>query len=164
MNDLKLYQITEGFMQLNENEEITEEDKKQIEEQLQLALMNKSNNIIGYYEDRKSLIEAIDVQIKRLQDFKKQETNKLDRYKDYVKTNMEVLGIEKIETPVGSISLAKSPMSIEIINEDLIPEEYKEVVSTVKVDKKKIAEDFKATGEIIDGIKINNQNKYLKIK
>ena len=164
MNDLKLYQITDGFMQLNDQEELTEEDKKQIEEQLTQALIKKSNNIVGYYEDRKSLIEAIDIQIKRLQEFKKQETNKLDRYKDYVKTNMEVLGIEKIETPVGSISLAKSPMSIEIINEDLIPEEYKEVVSTVKVDKKKIAEDFKATGEIIDGIKINNQNKYLKIK
>ena len=164
MNELKLYQITDGFMQLNDNEELTEEDKKQIEEQLTEALMKKSNNIVGYYQERKSLIEAIDVQIKRLQDFKKQETNKIDRYKEYVKVNMELLGIEKIETPVGSISLAKSPISVEIVDEEIIPEEYKEIVSTTKVDKKKIADNFKSTGEIIEGVKINNQNTYLKIK
>ena len=41
MNELKLYQITDGFMQLNDNEELTEEDKKQIEEQLTHALMEK---------------------------------------------------------------------------------------------------------------------------
>lgn len=164
MNELKLYQITDGFMQLNDNEELTEEDKKQIEEQLTHALMEKSNNIVGYYEDRKSLIEAIDVQIKRLQEFKKQETNKLDRYKDYVKSNMEALSIEKIETPVGIISLAKSPISVEITDEEVIPEEYKEIVSSVKVDKKKIADNFKAYGEVIPGVRINTQNRYLKIK
>ena len=164
MNELKLYQITDGFMQLNDNEELTEEDKKQIEEQLTLALTKKSTNIVGYYEERKSLIEAIDFQIKRLQEFKKQETNKLDRYKDYVKTNMELLGIEKIETPVGTISLAKSPISVEIVDEEAIPEEYKEVVSSIKVDKKKITDNFKTTGEIIPGVRINTQNRYLKIK
>ena len=164
MNELKLYQITDGFMQLNDNEELTEEDKKQIEEQLTQALTKKSTNIVGYYQERKSLVEAIDVQIKRLQDFKKQETNKLDRYKDYVKSNMEVLGIEKIETPVGTISLAKSPVSIDILDEEVIPSEYKEVVTSIKVDKKAIADNFKSTGEVIPGVKINFDNRYLKIK
>ena len=164
MNELKLYQITDGFMQLNDKEELTEEERNQMAEELSQALVEKSNNIIGYYEDRKSLVEAIDVQIKRLQEFKKQETNKLDRYKDYVKTNMEALGIEKIETPVGSISIARSPMSVEVIDEELIPEDFKEVVTTTKVDKKKIASNFKETGEIIDGVRINTQNTYLKIK
>ena len=164
MNELKLYQITDGFMQLNDNEELTEEDKKQIEEQLTQALTKKSTNIVGYYQERKSLVEAIDVQIKRLQDFKKQETNKLDRYKDYVKSNMEVLGIEKIETPVGTISLAKSPLSIDILDEEVIPSEYKEVVTSIKVDKKAIADNFKSTGEVIPGVKINFDNRYLKIK
>lgn len=151
-------------MQLNDNEELTEEDKKQIEEQLTQALTKKSTNIVGYYQERKSLVEAIDVQIKRLQDFKKQETNKLDRYKDYVKSNMEVLGIEKIETPVGTISLAKSPLSIDILDEEVIPSEYKEVVTSIKVDKKAIADNFKSTGEVIPGVKINFDNRYLKIK
>ena len=164
MNELKLYQITDGFMQLNDKEELTEEERNQMAEQLSQALVQKSNNIIGYYEDRKSLIEAIDVQIKRLQEFKKQETNKLDRYKDYVKTNMQALGIEKIDTPVGSLSIARSPLSVEIIDESLIPEEYKEEVKTIKIDKKKIADNFKSTGEILDGVRINTQNTYLKIK
>ena len=145
-------------MQLNDNEELTEVEYKQIEEELTQALMQKSNNIIGYYEERKSLIEAIDVQIKRLQEFKKQETNKLDRYKKYVKSNMEVLGIEKIETPIGKISIAKSPISVEILNENEIPAEFVEVITTNKPDKKAIADHFKSTGEIIPGVRINSNN------
>ena len=164
MSDLKLYQITNGFMQLNDKEELTDEEKGKIAEELSQALMQKSTNIIGYYEERKSLIDAIDVQIKRLQDYKKYETNKLDRYKDYIKTNMEALGIEKIETPVGTISVVKSPLSVDIIDETLVPEEYKEEVKTIKIDKKKIADNFKATGEIIDGVRINTQNTNIRIK
>ena len=162
---MKLYEITDGFMDLlNKQEELSEEDVKEISEELQIALKDKSNNIVGYYKDRKAFIEAIDNEIKRLQDYKKAVSNQVESYKDYVKSNMEVLGIEKIETPLGKISITKSPISIEIINESEIPEDYKEVVTSIKVDKKKIADNFKETGEIISGVKINSNNTHLLIK
>lgn len=167
MSDLKLYEIADGFITLMdklEAGELTEEEGKAIQEELEKALMVKSNNIIGYYLDRKSLIEAIDAQIKRLQDYKKTETNKLDRYKEYVKSSMELLGIEKIETGAGKLQIAKSPVSVDIIDEMLIPEEYKEVVTEVKVNKKKIADTFKETGELIQGVRINTDNTNLRIK
>ena len=167
MADLKLYEIADGFRALMdklEAGELTEEEGKDIQKELENALMIKSNNIIGYYLDRKSLIEAIDVQIKRLQDYKKTETNKLDRYKDYVKSSMEFLGIEKIETAAGKISIAKCPISIEIINADEIPDEYKTIVTEIKVDKDKIKNNFKSTGEIISGIKIITDKTSLRIK
>lgn len=167
MADLKLYEIADSFIVLMdklESGELTEEAGKVIQQELENALMVKSNNIIGYYLDRKSLIDAIDVQIKRLQEYKKAEVNKLDRYKDYVKSSMEYLGIEKIETGAGKLQIAKSPISVDIIDEKLIPEEYKEVVTETKVDKKKIADNFKSTGEIIDGVKINYNNTNLRIR
>ena len=167
MADIKLYEIADSFIALMdklESGELTEDEAKIIQEELSNALMRKSNNIIGYYLDRKSLIEAIDVQIKRLQELKKVETNKLDRYKDYVKSSMEYMGIEKIETGAGKLQIARSPISVDIIDEKLIPDEYKEVVTEVKVNKKKIADNFKKYGEIIEGVRINTDNKNLRIK
>lgn len=167
MADLKLYEIADSFIALMdklEAGELTEEEGQAIQKELENALMVKSNNIIGYYLDRKSLIDAIDTQIKRLQDYKKTETNKLDRYKDYVKSSMEFLGIEKIETAAGKLQIAKSPISVDIIDESLIPDEYKEVITEVKVNKKKIADNFKVTGEMIVGVRINTENTNLRIK
>lgn len=167
MNDLTLYQLTNGFMQVYdavENGEITEELAKEIQDELQTALTNKSANIIAYYQNKQTLINGIDEEIKRLQEFKKSEKTKLDNYKEYVKNNMEVLGIEKIETPVGKLTIAKSPISVEIINENEIPSEYKTVVTETKVDKKKIADNFKTTGEIIAGVNIITNNTNLRVK
>lgn len=167
MADLKLYEITDGFMKLldeKEVEDLTEEEQNNIKDQLTIALQKKSNNIIAYYQDQNTLLNGIDEQIKRLQDYKKMIKNKLDRYKEYVKANMELLGIDKIQTELGTLSIAKSPISVEIVNQLLIPSEYKEVVSEIKVDKKKIADNFKETGEIIDGVKIITNNTNLRIK
>ena len=164
MSNLKLYGITNGFMELNEKEDLTEEERQEMGMQLVDALQTKSNNIIAYYQDQNTLLNAIDEEIKRLQEYKKITKNKIDRYKEYVKTNMDLLGIEKIQTALGVISIAKSPISVEILDEQQIPDEYKEVVTTIKVDKKKIADNFKETGEIIDGVNIITNNTNLRIK
>lgn len=167
MSNMKLYQITDGFMQLldeKQTEEMTQEEINKIGEELAIALQQKSSNIIAYYQEQDALLNAIDEQIKRLQDYKKSTKNKIDNYKEYVKNNMNILGIDKIQTDLGTISIAKSPLSIEIIDIDKIPNEYKEVVSDIKIDKSKIKDNFKATGEIIDGVKIITDNTYLKIK
>ena len=164
MSNLKLYEITNGFMDLNEKEELSEEERQEIGMQLADALQRKSNNIIAYYQDQNTLLNAIDEEIKRLQEYKKITKNKIDRYKEYVKSNMDLLGLEKISTDLGVISIAKSPISVEILDEQQIPDEYKEVVTTIKVDKKKIADNFKETGEIIDGVNIITNNTNLRIK
>ena len=167
MSNLTLYNITNQFAELMdkaENEEITEKEYNLIGEQLALELQNKSINIVGYIENESSLIEGIDVQIKRLQDLKKTKQNNLEKFKKYVKDNMEKLNLQKVETEIGILSIVKSPMSVEIVDEEKIPGEYKKIVQEVKIDKTKIKENFKETGKIIEGVKILTNNTYLKIK
>ena len=77
---------------------------------------------------------------------------------------MERLGLQKIETELGSLSIAKSPISVEITNEDELPDEFKQQVVTTKIDKKAIADNFKATGEIPNGVVIHTENTNLRIK
>ena len=162
-----LYKIANSFAELMskaEDGELTEEEYNKIGEELALELQAKSSNVIGYYQNESALIEAIDNQIKRLQDLKKVKQNNIDRFKKYVKENMERLEIQKIETELGTLSIAKSPISVEIINEDEIPNEFKQEVVTIKVDKKAIADNFKATGEIPSGAILHTENTNLRIK
>lgn len=48
MSNLSLYEITNAFPMLMETEDMTEENKKQIEEELTVLLQQKSQSIIGY--------------------------------------------------------------------------------------------------------------------
>lgn len=164
MNNLNLYEITNAFPILMENEEISEENKKQIEEELTLLLQQKSQNIIGYIRNMELTAEAMKNEEKRISERRKQIENHVVRFKEYVKNCMENNGILKIETGLGILSTAKSPISVEIVNENIIPNEYKTEVVTTKVDKKKIADNFKATGELIEGVIIHTDNTNLRIK
>lgn len=167
MSNLSLFNITNNFLELMnkvEEGEITEEEYNKLGQELARELQNKSSNIIGYIQNETILVEAIDSQIKRLQELKKSKQNNLENFKKYVKENMERLNLPKVETELGILSIAKSPISVEIIDEDKIPNEYKDIVQTVKIDKTKIKNNFKETGEIPEGVKIQTENTYLKIK
>lgn len=167
MSNLSLYNITNNFIELMDKVQegtITEEEYNKLGEELALELQKKSGNIAGYIQERNSLIDAIDIQIKRLQELKKSEQNKVDKFKEYVKENMGRLGITKIETELGVLSIAKSPISVEITNEDEVPSEFKQEVVTVKIDKTKIKNNFKETGEIPNGVNIITTNTNLRIK
>lgn len=162
MQELSLYQIKNGFMELNNADDISDEDKAKINEQLSIALKNKSSDIIWYHFQNKDLIEQVDNEIKRLQVFKKFLINRDERYNNYVMQNMKQLGIEKIETKGGSVQVAKSPLSVEITDENKIPTDFLKIEMVQKVDKNKIKEEFKKTGEVLDGVKYNTNNTYLK--
>lgn len=167
MSNLTLYNITNKFVQLMDKAqegELTEEEYNQLGEELAIELQQKGSGIIGYAQNEEAFIDAVDMQIKRLQDLKKTRQNNLDRFKGYVKDNMERLGITKMETELGVLSIAKNPMSVEIENEKEIPKEYIQEVVTTKVDKTAIKNHFKETGEIIPGAKIIDDKTSLRIK
>ena len=167
MSDLTLYNITNKFaelMDMAENGELTEEQYNALGEQLTLELQQKGSGIIGYTQNEEAFIEAVDFQIKRLQYLKKARQNKLEKFKQYVKENMDRLGITKMDTELGTLSIAKNPMSVEIENEEEIPKEFKQQVITTKIDKTAIKNHFKATGEIIPGTRIIDDKTSLRIK
>lgn len=161
---LSLYEITGAFPKLMAQEEMSEEDKNKVEEELTTLLQKKSNSVIAYSKNIELAIKAMKEEETRISTNRKTLENRLEQFKKYVKECMEGNGINKIETDLGTLSIARSPISIEIVNEEEIPDEYKEVIVTTKVDKKKIAEAFKSTGELIEGVEIHTDNTNLRIK
>lgn len=164
MENFSLYQITNAFPQLMAQDNISDEDKVKIEKELTEILRKKSNGIIAYTKNIELTIKAIKDEEKRLTDNRKALENKLVRFKGYVKECMEENGFNKIQTDLGTLTLAKSPISVEIIDENKIPKEYKQTFITTEINKKKIADDFKKTGELIEGVEIHTDNTNLRIK
>lgn len=75
MSNLSLYNITDRFVEIMDKVqegEITEEQYNELGQELAIALQNKSIGIIGYIQNKEALIDAVDTQIKRLQELKKQ--------------------------------------------------------------------------------------------
>lgn len=164
MNNLSLYTITNAFPALMEAEEITEEDKAKIYQELTELLNQKSQNIIGYAKNIELTIEAMKTEEKRIAEYRKALENKLSKFKEYVKDCMEKAGFSKIETELGQLSIAKNPMSVEIENESLVPKEFKKEIVTITPDKTAIKNHFKETGELILGVKIIDDKTSLRIK
>jgi len=167
VSNLSLYNITNKFVEIMDKAqegELTEEEYNELGNELALELQNKSSNIIGYIKNSESLLDAMKTEEKRLADIRKQGEKKLDKFYQYVKENMERLGLEEIPTELGKLKITKNPMSIEIENEDEIPSEFKKEVTTTQVDKTAIKNHFKDTGEIIPGIRIVDNKTSLRIK
>lgn len=167
MSNLNLYNITNKFVELMDKVQegtITEEEYNQLGEELAIQLQQKGSNIIGYTKNIELTINAMKEEEDRISSNRKALENKLTKFKQYVKECMENNGITKIETGLGTLSIAKSPASVEIINEDEVPSEFKQEVVTVKIDKTKIKNNFKETGEIPEGVNIVTTNTNLRIK
>lgn len=159
-----LYDIRCKFVEIMNNEELSEEQVQELGTELAMELKNKSSNIIAYVIDSESLLERIKAEEKRLADIRKIGEAKLEKFKKYVKENMEALELQKIQTELGTLSIAKNPISVDVIEEDKLPNEFKQEVVTVKIDKKAIAQHFKETGEVPDGCIIYTDRTSIRIK
>ena len=162
--EYSLYQITSAFPKLMEQDDISEEDKKEIEKELTQILKQKSNGVIGYAKNLELTIKAMKEEEDRLGETRKKLEKRLNHFKDYVIECMARSNLTKIDTDLGSLTLAKSPISVEILNTEEIPAKYKKVQQTEIIDKRAILKDFKDTGEVIDGVKFITVGNNLRIK
>lgn len=162
-----LYNITNKIIDLmdkTENEELTKEEQSLLSQEVEKELINKSSSIIAYVQNNEALSKAIDDEIDRLTEMKKKLKNKTDKFKEQVLNNMDRLGIEKVTTNIGKLAVRKNPISVEILNENIIPEEFKKEVVKTNIDKTAIKNHFKETGEVIPGTVINTDKYSLRIE
>ena len=157
---MNLYELSADLMSLNDIEDV--EDVEVIREIIEQQIQTKSTGIIAAVRNLESNIAAIDTEIKRLQELKKIKQNNISRLKEYTKESMEDRGVKKLETSLGNISIRKTPPSVNVLDENLIPLEYIETKQVMSIDKKLILGDLK-DGLVIPGVEIK-QGTSLTIK
>lgn len=127
-------------------------------------IVNKQVDLVNLFLSKEQEIYELKKQELEISNKRKYIEAQVENFKNNVKNILEENGIEKIETEVGKISIRQNPISVDIEDEKIVPDEFKQVVQTIKIDKKAIIDYFKKTGEIVNGVKINTQNTSLQIK
>ena len=165
---LKLYELTDKYNSLIAS---LDNDELQQEELLELIGGVKeqfNDKAIATGKVVRSLLaeaDGIQSEISRLASRKKAIENKTEWIKKYLKEEMINSKLDVIKGDVLSISLKINPPSVQILNQDDIPETYRRVIpETWEADKVSILKTFKDNGEIVLGCGIIRDKKSLVIK
>ena len=89
---MNLYELSSDLIALNDIESI--EDVAVIREIIVEQIQAKSTGIIAVVRNLESNIDAIDIEIKRLQELKRKKQNNITRLKEYTKECMELRGLK----------------------------------------------------------------------
>ena len=157
-----IYEISNDYLNLmNQIEQAEGEITPEMEDQLKInegELQSKSIAYLSIIKDREAFVTQIDEEIKRLTALKKRNNNLVDRLKENILNAVNLFGT--IETKFNKFSIRKSE-SVEVLDVNELPKEYKVVKVTEQADKKAIKEALK-NGKQIPGCSILT-NSNLKI-
>ena len=161
---MNLYEITATQLALIDKlVELEGELTPELEIELTLTKEQLEAKGVGYACIIKQLeydVDIVDAEIKRLQSIKNSRVNAAERLKTSLATALQVFGIE-IKTATMKISLRKSE-SVECLDTNSLPSEYKTIKVTETPDKKAIKESLIA-GIKIEGCSIvTKQNLQIK--
>lgn len=169
--ELTLYGITEEMQVLEELwEQAIDEETGEIKDvavletlqsDIEMLLQEKTTSLVKYCKARDCFIDNVDQEIKKLQALKKAAVNKQENFKKYIKMCMQRMGIPKLETANGTLSLRKSE-AVSIEDEKLIPAEYTTIVQETKISKTDIKKAIKAGEEVPGVVLIQNINLQIK--
>lgn len=184
MKNVRLYEITNDIMELEnmmeglEREATTEEEiaaieaeREQVKAEMLKILTGKGGSIIARVNDYKAKAAAAAEESKRLSELSSYYTKQATKIEEYAAMCLEGAGIPKLETELGRISLRKGSKSLEVIDENLVPEAYmtEEQVKVIppRVDKvvlKKAIKDLDEEGMKLIGVKMVTGKTKLVIK
>lgn len=160
-----IYQIENEYRLLAENlidngGELTPE----IETQLQISKADLQNKSVSYsfvIKQLESNISEIDLEIKRLTERKKAQAKTVERLEETLKDAMILFDIQKIESPLVTISLRNSE-SVEVLHLALLSDEYKKTKIEVSADKVAIKEAIKEGKNVYGATLKKNQSIQIK--
>lgn len=161
---MKLYELTQNYLNLQELLENDDIPKTMITE----ALDNVGEELEAKAENIAKLIKTLEVDITgykaeelRLSNKRKSLENRVKSLKEYLDNAMKVTGKTKFKGQLFSFSIQKNPPSVNVFDEKLIPEEYF-IPQEPTLDKKRLLTDIK-NGAKIPGAEIK-QTESLRIR
>lgn len=162
-----LYEITYQYQQIfdsleDENGEISDSNIDQLK-QLSTAIEDKAIAIASFIKNMDAEKKAIEEAKKSMATREMALNRKIDYFEHYLKSNMEACGIQEIKSsPYFTIKLKKCPISVDIVDEHLLPQIYLREKVSVCADKVKIKDDILA-GSNVPGALLK-QNVRLEIR
>lgn len=135
-----LYELTGKFNQVAEMLTEDEFNPAVIDtlESLDLAIEDKADGYARLIKNQEADSKGIAEEIKRLRTRKQAIDNSIKNMKLSLQNAMIEIGKTKFKTDLFSFNIQKDPVKVEIVNEELIPDQFKKI--KIEFDKKAIKE------------------------
>lgn len=153
-NEMTLYEISGALLDILEGWERIDEETGEIIydvsdiDALAMSLKDKVEGCAYAIANKQSTIDALDIEIKVLQERKRRLKAGLDRLKGYVADNIAAID-GRMELPVMSLSV-RNTEAVEVYDIDEVPDRFKVEKVEVRADKKAIHKAIKG-GEPVPG-------------
>lgn len=159
---MKLYEYTQDYLRVLEMaEELDPEVLIDTLQAIQEGLEKKAENIAKLVRNFEADCKVIKEEEDRLSSKRKTLENQIGYLKTYLQQQLEAVELEKVKTPLFSISIQTNPPGVHVTDENAIPGQFW-IQSQPKLDKKGILESLKA-GEQVSGCEIK-RSKGLRIR
>ena len=152
---MNLYELTQQQLELKQQLMEMNLDEQTIADTIEGSSLEISKKIENYgivLRDRESFVDAISKEIERLTERMNAEKKRIERTKNWLLSSMVTLEIKQVECPLFTIAVQDNPPSVDVYNDNLIPEEYMRVPEpkppVPAPDKRLILSDLKAGKEV----------------
>jgi hypothetical protein len=153
----KLYELTSEFSSIQRLADVDEFDGEEIQaklDSLQLNIEGKVEGICKFLRGLEAERDAVDAEVVRLKRRTEGISKGIEFFRHYMKGNLDSVGIDKIKTPLFSVSIYDSAPKVIIKNLSDVPNEFMVTFAEERVDKEAILATYKTTGEIPRGTDI----------
>ena len=126
---------------------------------------DKAESIGKYVLSLNAEADTIKAEETRLSARRKSIENKATWLKGYLLHELQNANLDKVKTELVTITVRTNPPSVNVIDQETIPQEYQRCIPEVwEVDKRAIIDQFKNTGEIVSGVELITNKKSLQIR
>jgi hypothetical protein len=153
MNPLSLYQVAADHRQMVERLMECQDDAAAIADTIEaesFPLELKAQNVAYAIRNLESSAEAIKEAESQMTERRKRIEKRAEQIREYLKTCMEVAGVQKIECPHFALTIAKNPAAVEIFEPSMVPVAYMRQPEPPppSPDKARIKESLKAGTDV----------------
>lgn len=138
---MNLYELSLAFQEV-QNMELDPEVMKDTLDSIEDAIESKAENIAKLVRNLESDVSAYKEEEERLKTKRQATENKVKWLKTYLEDNMKLSGKTKFKSGMFNFSIQKNPVSVNITDERIIPEEFL-IQQPPKVDKTSLKEVLK---------------------
>lgn len=151
--NISLYELSESYQKLMDLD-LEDEQLELALKSLKMSVEEKATNIAHVKRTMDAGINAIKDEEKRLRNKRKAIENRLNKIQDYLYENMKAMDIQKVKTNTDTIYISGRDYS-KVIDRDKLPQEYKQQVIDIKIDKRKLNKDIKEKD--IPGVEVEHK-------
>lgn len=159
----KLYEIANQYAELSNSDEFTPDMIADTLEAIDGEFEDKAGQLLAIIKNSLAEAEMLKSESRRLSERAAKSINIANNIKSYLAESMHTMEKKKISSGVHTLTLRKGSQSVKINNPDMVPSEFVEYETSVKVNKNLIKEKLKL-GQKVEGASLETGKPSIIIK